>query len=111
MAKQARQKGHRRRGLLRANHSVCLAAALATLAAGAASAYVGDSFINIPGSPGHYQGKEHRGWIRAEANDWPGRAAMTRRLSSGSGDPLAGDKLFFGGPAGARPGSGGTLVV
>lgn len=73
-----------------------------------ASAYNGDSFINIPGSPGQYRGGGHKGWIRAEASDWLGRLT---RLNSGAADPLAGDKLFFGGPNAPKPGNGGKLVV
>lgn len=88
-------------------------AALFALAAGiggseTAHAYIGDSFLSIPGQPGNWKGSDHRDWIRAEASDWQGRLQPPM---SGPGDFLAGDKLWFGGPAAPKPGVGGTLVV
>jgi hypothetical protein len=74
----------------------------------AAWAYVGDSFISIPGSVGHWRGNDHKNWVRVEVSDWTGRI---RPLNSGSSDPLAGDKLFFGGPYAAHPGNSGKLVI
>lgn len=75
--------------------------------ASAATAYVGDSFISITGEKGHARDAEHKGWIRIEAQEWAGRLL---RANSGSSDPLAGDKLFFGGPNAPKPGaSGGQL--
>ncbi len=75
---------------------------------GAALAYAGDSFLSIPDAEGHWRGQDHKGWIRAEANDWQGRLP---RLNSGSSDFLAGDKLYFGGPNAPKPGNFGKLVV
>jgi hypothetical protein len=87
----------------------CAAAALGlSLAASPAAAYIGDSFLSVPGSEGHWKEPEHRGWIRVEASDWPGRLP---RLNSGATDPLAGDKLYFGGPNAPRPGGGGGQLV
>src|SRR5262245_51967488 len=64
MNKPKAQAGLRKAKLL------ALAGATVTVAAGApAWAYIGDSFILIPGKSGEYQGAEHKGWIRAEAND------------------------------------------
>lgn len=99
---------HRRARQLKAAQGACLVAVLGLACSGVASAYVGDSFIRIPGSEGHWRGKEHKNWIRAEASEWAGRL---RPLNSGSKDPLAGDKLWFGGPGAAKPGSSGKLVV
>jgi hypothetical protein len=73
-----------------------------------ALAYIGDSFLSIPDVTGHWRGENHKGWIRAEANDWLGRLP---RLNSGSSDPLAGDKLFFGGPNAPKPGNFGRLAI
>lgn len=75
---------------------------------GTALAYIGDSFISIPGYEGHWGGQDHKKWIRAEANDWAGRLP---RMNSGATDPLAGDKLYFGGPNAPKPGNFGKLVV
>jgi hypothetical protein len=88
-----------------------LTGALAFLATGGiapAWAYIGDSFLNIPDEPGHWRGEDHKGWIRAEANEWIGRLQMPM---SGPGDFLAGDKLWFGGPNAAKPGNNGKLVI
>lgn len=76
--------------------------------ASACAFYVGDSFLNIPGSPGHWGGHEYKHWIRADANDWTG---ILRRISSAPGDPLAGDKLYFAGPGAPRPGGSGKLTL
>ena len=77
-------------------------------ASGASAFYIGDSFINIPGSAGHWKGGDHKNWIRAQANDWQG---VLRRISTAPGDFLAGDKLYFGGPGAPKPGGPGKLVV
>jgi hypothetical protein len=73
-----------------------------------ANAYIGDSFLSMPGQAGAWKGADHKGWIRAEASDWQGRL---QPAMSGPGDFLTGDKLWFGGPAAPKPGGGGTLVV
>ncbi|MGE3690693.1 MAG: hypothetical protein AB7F98_04860 [Novosphingobium sp.] len=72
------------------------------------SAYIGDSFLSIPGESGHWRGKEHKGWVHVEASDWDGRIMV---LNSGATDPLAGDKLYFGGPNAAQPGRGGGKLT
>src|ERR1700726_2884999 len=88
---------------------VLLAATFSLLwSASACAFYVGDSFLNIPGSPGHWGGREYKHWIRADANDWTG---ILRRISSAPGDPLAGDKLYFAGPGAPRPGGPGKLTL
>ncbi|WP_310532483.1 hypothetical protein [Novosphingobium sp.] len=73
-----------------------------------ASAYIGDSFLSIPDQKGHWQGTEHKDWIRAEASEWQGRLT---KLNSGATDPLAGNKLFFGGPNVPKPGNGGGKIA
>ena len=87
--------------------TLVLASALA-LAATPAWAYIGDSFLSISSQPGHWNGADHKGWIRAEASDWPGRLP---RMNSGSADALAGEKLFFGGPNAPKPGNPGKLII
>lgn len=95
----------------RAVRKVVLAGIVATAATGGISpawAYIGDSFLSFPDEPGHWRGDDHKGWVRAEANDWQGRLQMPM---SGPGDILTGDKLWFGGPAAAKPGNNGKLVL
>jgi hypothetical protein len=82
---------------------------IATGGIGQARAYIGDSFLSIPGERGHWKGGDHKGWIRAEANEWPGRI---QPAMSGPGDILTGNKLWFGGPAVPKPGgAGGKLII
>lgn len=88
--------------------SALLTAGLAVGAATPAQAYVGDSFLSIPETPGNWPGNEHKGWIRAEASDWVGRLP---RMNSGSSDILAGDKMWFGGPNAPKPGNPGRLTI
>ncbi len=67
------------------------------------ASYIGDSFISIPGAPGHWQGEHHKNWIRTEANDWPGRLRNIRSGPEG--------QLTYPGPGGPKPGSQGRLIV
>ncbi|MCB2079372.1 MAG: hypothetical protein KDE55_16960 [Novosphingobium sp.] len=83
-------------------------ATAATGGAGQAWAYIGDSYLKIGDEEGHWEGEDHKGWIRAEASEWQGRLQPPM---SGPGDFLAGDKLWFGGPAAAKPGIGGKIVL
>ncbi|HEX7857550.1 MAG TPA: hypothetical protein VF503_28050 [Sphingobium sp.] len=100
------------RDRIRTAGKITLAGALAILGTGGldqAWAYIGDSFLSIPDEPGHWTGEDHKGWVRAEASEWQGRI---QGPMSGPGDFLAGDKLWFGGPAAAKPGgSGGKIVL
>lgn len=98
-----RPRGNKRAGLVGG-----AAATICALWAVPACAYVGESFISIPGSRGHWDGPDHKRWIRAESNEWAGRL---RRMLSSSGDILTGDKLWFGGPNAPRPGNSGKLNV
>jgi hypothetical protein len=81
--------------------------ALVLVCAGTATAwaYVGDSFIKIPGVTGSWQGANYQNWIRVEANYWKFRPTrLDYRL-------LEGDRLVFSGPDGPRPGVASTLVI
>jgi hypothetical protein len=71
---------------------------------GTGSAYIGDSFVSIPGTAGHYKGKDHKNWIRAEANAW---SAM-KELAVGMGGF---GMSRAGAPNGARPGNAGKLTL
>ena len=93
---------------VRAFKSVIFLSVISILAAGQAQAYIGDSFISIPGEHGHWKGEDHKGWVRAEASEWQG---VIQPPMSGPGDFLAGDKLWFGGPGGAKPGGDGKIVL
>src|SRR5579862_5671718 len=79
-------------------HWVSLASlAVAAVCGTPVRAYIGDSFLSIPGSPGADKSAAHKGWIRAEANDW----SDGRTLVPGMGG------FGFGGPSGKPPGPQG----
>jgi hypothetical protein len=46
-----------------------------------ASAYFGDSFLNIPETTGKWQGAHYKNWIRVEESYWPFRPT---RMNPGS---------------------------
>lgn len=82
----------------------CLfAIGLSTFSISAQASYIGDGFVSIPEVKGHWQAGEHKGWIRVEANDWPGRL---RKIRSGRDG-----EMNYNGPLGARPGGPGKLIV
>jgi hypothetical protein len=93
---------------VRAVGKFVLVGTMSTLAMGQARAYIGDSFLSIPNQPGHWRGEDHKKWIRAEASEWQG---IIQPPMSGPGDFLAGNKLWFGGPAAPRPGGDGKIVL
>jgi hypothetical protein len=86
---------------------------IALVAAGAvgwsstASAYVGPSWLIIPGKPGHYNDGRFKKAILARASKWPGRL----KTINSHGFTLAGDKLYFGGPQATKDGNSGKLIV
>jgi hypothetical protein len=84
------------------------AASLFVASGSSAWAYMGYSWVSVPGATGHWAGKDHHGWMRADASSWYGRLPV---MNSGGGDILAGDRLFFGGPNAAHPGSGGGKLI
>lgn len=68
----------------------------------AAQAYVGPSFLQIPGVSGNWKGAEHRGWVKAEAAYWVKEVNPFGFFRRGA--------LYYSGPAGPKEG-GGKLVV
>lgn len=108
MSVPARSVAHLRDRLLSRMGQAALTGLVGLTWSATASAYIGDSFLSIPGQAGAYRGTDHKRWIRAEASEWSGRL---RKINSGATDPLAGDKLFFGGPNAPRPGNSGKLIL
>jgi hypothetical protein len=82
-----------------------LAVIVTVVGTSTAWAYIGDSFIKIPGVAGSWQGANYRNWIRIEANYWKFRPARFNPKL------LEGDRLVFSGPDGPRPGVASTLVI
>ena len=70
-----------------------------------ACAYVGESFIDVPGISGDWQGAKYKHWIKVDANYWPGGRPIGLGGAGGFRHP---DQ--FSGPVSPRQGAG-TLVI
>jgi hypothetical protein len=88
--------------------SIALAAVLLLGTAGVASAYVGASFVQIPGVDGGWKGEHYKSWFKVDGNYWPaplgvlgGGNRAIRGMQRGS---------IYSGPGGPRQGAG-TLVL
>jgi hypothetical protein len=82
---------------------------MAILACGAlwttpASAYIGPSFLEIPGLPGGWEGTEFKGWVKLEANYWNENPPRTPPLYLGQ------SRSVFSGPVAPRSGPGQLAV-
>lgn len=82
------RSGQRMPGLVAA---ASLAIAVAMFDVAAPSAYVGDSFMRIPGVSGGWQGEKYKNWIRVDASYWKSTPAGTfaRRSRSKTGFSLS----------------------
>jgi hypothetical protein len=82
-------------------------ALIGMLIAGPAAAYVGDSFLKIPGVAGDWRGAKYDRWVRIDANYWKseegGMYASLRQT-------LRRPKQFFSGPVAPQEGAG-TLMI
>src|SRR5580700_10494270 len=56
--------------LLAAARIMIAAIAFSGVPVGSAWAYIGASFIQVPGIAGGWQGEKYKDWIRVEANYW-----------------------------------------
>lgn len=105
-------------------HGLCTVAALAPrragiagaltlaacLAASPASAYVGDSYILIPGVKGDGIGEQHKGWVRFNANYWgnePTRFYVRRGTGGGSSGTVP---MFYAAPVAPKQGAQRLMV-
>lgn len=77
--------------------------ALGIAAPGPALAYVGPSFLSVPGVAGGWQGATYKGWLRLEANYW-GKPPPTPPIYQGK------SRNFFSGPLAPRSGRGQLVV-
>jgi hypothetical protein len=84
--------------LFAAARTMIAAAAFSLVGANAASAYVGDSFMQIPGVDGGWKGENYKDWVKVEADYWPSRARI------GLGSFRRGPSVFSG-PAAPRKGA------
>ena len=72
--------------------------------AGALSAYVGASYMQIPGISGGWQGEQFTDWIKIDAYYWKGQTAI------GIGFGRRNNASFFSGPAAPREGEGEIVI-
>jgi hypothetical protein len=88
--------------------SVAIASVLMLGMAGVASAYVGPSFVQIPGTDGGWQGEQYKNWYKVDGNYWPAPLGIL----GGGNRSIRGMQRgnIFSGPAGPRQGAG-TLVL
>jgi hypothetical protein len=98
-AKAVRAK-NRRYGPLAVASIAGAAAALCMIAPEVGLAYIGPSFMQVPGIPGGWQGRKYKHWIRIDANYWG-------TTPSGFGrEPIGQNRAFFSGPVAPRQGAG-----
>jgi len=75
--------------------------------ASAASAYVGPSFVQVPGITGGWQGQKYHNWLKLDSHKWetrPNELALLRRRG------FRRSKMFFSGPFPPRKGAS-TIAI
>jgi hypothetical protein len=82
-----------------------IALVLGALHSTCALAYIGPSFLQVPGIAGGWAGAKHHNWIRLEADYW-GRLPPHPPVFEGTGRK----RTYFSGPVAPRSGAG-TLAI
>jgi len=100
---KAVRSGNRRLGGLAVARTVIAALALSVAATGVASAYIGPSFIKVPGIAGGWRGKKYKNWIRIDASYW---ASMPFGFGGLAKEPIGENRAVFSGPLAPRQGAG-----
>ena len=91
---------YRGSGALAAARAAIAAVTISIVGTGVALAYIGPSFMQVPGISGGWQGTKYKNWIRIEASYWG-------TTPSGFGrEPIGGNRTFFSGPMAPRQGAG-----
>jgi hypothetical protein len=100
MGAKASRASNRRYGPLAAARMAIAAMAISIVGTGVALAYIGPSFMQVPGISGGWQGKKYKNWIRIDASYWG-------TTPSGFGrEPIGQNRTFFSGPLAPRQGVG-----
>lgn len=101
------QRYCRRPGLIGIAQWAVIAGLISAFSPIPAFAYIGDSYLNVPGVSGDWHGARYKHWVRIDANYWKseegGMYASLRRIYKRS-------KQFFSGPAAPQRGAG-TLMI
>lgn len=98
---------HRQSGRIprfRVAFAVAYALALAFWGAAPAQAYIGPSFLQVPGVAGGWKGATYKGWVRLEANYWNAKPRRAPPLYQGQ------SRNVFAGPLAPRSGAGQLTV-
>jgi type VI protein secretion system component Hcp len=86
---------------------ITLAVAICSLAcAGVAAAYVGPSYLQVPGVAGGWKGQDHKNWLRVEANYW-----KTDESNIFARRNFRRSKMFFSGPAAPSKGASALMIA
>ena len=86
-----------------------VAALLIVAGTGTASAYIGKSYLQMPGIAGGTQGKHYSKWLTIEAHYWQSDDASMFASSNRNFKRLRA-RLFFSGPAAPRQGAGRLTI-
>src|SRR5579862_3185220 len=87
-------------GLLAVLRMIIAASVLNVVATNVALAYIGPSFMKLPGIASGWQGKKYKHWIKIDADYWS-------TTPSGFGrNPIGENRTFFSGPLAPRQGAG-----
>jgi len=87
--------------------SAAAIAVVSMIGTNTAWAYVGPSFMDIPGISGDWTGAQYKHWIRVDGNYWPGGRSIGL---SGAGAAMRHPDIFSG-PAGPRQGEGQLVIA
>jgi hypothetical protein len=89
---------------VRSASAIGAALAAAFLASAPAQAYIGPSFLQVPGVAGGWRGAEYKGWVRLEAHYWNAKPRRAPPLYQGQ------SRNVFSGPLAPRTGAGQLTV-
>src|SRR5437879_4358763 len=81
------------------------------------SAYMGESFLQVPGVAGGWPGGKYKGWVKFESQYWEGRASAQPMGGNRQGQRYqsrglnAGGRVYYSASAGPRSGAGKLNVA
>lgn len=103
MGAKAVRGRNRRFGLPAAARALVAAFALSIVGTGIATAYIGPSFMQIPGIAGGWPGSKYKNWIKIDASYW---ATAPSGFGGFAKEPIGENRTFFSGPLAPRQGAG-----
>jgi type VI protein secretion system component Hcp len=103
MGAEAARGRKRRYGPLAAARAAIAVVVLSIVGTGVASAYIGPSFLEVPGISGGWQGKKYKNWIRIDASYW---GTTSSGFGGSAREPIGENRAVFSGPLAPRQGAG-----